>query len=1238
MTSSDRLNANELKTREQELTAELEKTSKELHAEILERKRVEEELHHVAEQRRLALEIAELGTWEYDVASGLTRWDERCSEIFGLTYEQAHTQDRVLALVNPEDRQRVIADISAALDLAGPGIYDTEYRIQREDGTERWVAVRGRAFWRDKEQKLKPAQFLGTLMDITERKKAEEALKQAYQDLEEKVKERTAELEEAYNLLRESEERYRSLYESSLDGILLSKPDGTIFSANPQACKLFGMTKYEIIQAGREGLVVKDEKFVSALRERESTGQVKAEITFRQKNGSIFIGETCSSPFKDIYGSTKTSLTIRDITERKREERRIQRYNNVLRAINRVFGSVVRAETEEELENICLSVAIEITNSQIGFVDEMGPDGILHDVAISDMGWFNCKMYDKTGHRRPPGDFLLHGLYGRVIDSGNSFFTNDPSSHPDSIGLPEGHLPLTSFLGAPLILDGKTMGILAVANREDGYSLEQQEDLEAIAPAVAHVLQRKYEEQQRKRTEKALHKSEERFRALLTATSEVIYRMNPDWSGMNRLCGRGFLADTENPSNNWLQEYILPEDHPRVTVVINEAIRTKSMFKLEHRVRQADGSIGWTYSRAVPILDENREIAEWFGAASDITERKRMEEALKKSESSLAEAQHIARIGSWEWNIRTGEVCWSKELYSIYGVDPNTFNPSITSFASFIHPDDREPMSRIINKILSGDKSTNFDFRIISADGSMHILNVIGKITDFDENGDPCLMVGTNQDITESKQAEEALRKSKERYQTLFSSISEGFAHYKAIYDEHGKLYDLLVLEINPAGASFSGVEREAQIGKTWREVWPDVEDYLFKIYNEVDQTGRSFRFEHLVNITGRWYVNQVDRIEKGQLVVTFTDITERKIAEQNLRLSEERYRSFIEKFGGIAFQIDENFNLEFIHGAVKEIIGYSAEEFFSNISWRQLVVPEDMDIFLKAEEKAAQSPGDYQGKLEYRIRTKDGKIKWMHEFHQKISRKSGRPEKYTGIIYDITEKKESEETLAKFEIARQKELHHRIKNNLQVISSLLDLAADKFNNRKCIENTEVIEAFRESQNRVISIAFIHKELHEGRRLDALNFSLYLDKLTENLFQTYKVGNLNISLNLDLEENVFFNMDIAIPLGMIVNELVSNSFKYAFAGRDKGTIQIKLFSGDIKNKSDNKEEPIEKSTGYTLIVSDNGIGIPENFDFENSDTLGMQLVNILVDQLDGEIELKRDQGTTFIVRFSSIEK
>jgi two-component sensor histidine kinase len=198
------------------------------------------------------------------------------------------------------------------------------------------------------------------------------------------------------------------------------------------------------------------------------------------------------------------------------------------------------------------------------------------------------------------------------------------------------------------------------------------------------------------------------------------------------------------------------------------------------------------------------------------------------------------------------------------------------------------------------------------------------------------------------------------------------------------------------------------------------------------------------------------------------------------------------------------------------------------------------------------------------------------------------------------------------------------------VISSLLDLQAAKFRDRHNIDDSDVQQAFRESQDRVISMALIHEELYKDVYTDTLNFSKYIEELANNLFLTYRVGNTEIKLDTDLDENIFFEMDTAVPLGIILNELISNSFKYAFVDRDKAEIRIKLHREEY-------DECNSRFTTYVLAISDNGRGISKDLDIEKLDSLGLQLVTSLVDQLDGELAIKRDNGTEFTIKFRVTE-
>ncbi|NPE29541.1 PAS domain S-box protein [Methanococcoides sp. SA1] len=209
----------------------------------------------------------------------------------------------------------------------------------------------------------------------------------------------------------------------------------------------------------------------------------------------------------------------------------------------------------------------------------------------------------------------------------------------------------------------------------------------------------------------------------------------------------------------------------------------------------------------------------------------------------------------------------------------------------------------------------------------------------------------------------------------------------------------------------------------------------------------------------------------------------------------------------------------------------------------------------------------------------------------------------------DITERKQAEEVQKKDILL--KEIHHRVKNNLQVISSLLNLQSRNFNDEK------IIAAFMESQNRVRSMAIAHQKLYQSNDLASIEVGDYIKNLTTYLFQTYRVGNSAIKLKLDID-NVYMGIEKTISLGLIINELVSNSLKYAYRSEKNGEINIRFH--------------LENNV-ITLIVSDNGEGIPEYLDYRNTSSLGLQLVTTLVKQIHGNIELDRSNGTKFVITF-----
>ena len=216
----------------------------------------------------------------------------------------------------------------------------------------------------------------------------------------------------------------------------------------------------------------------------------------------------------------------------------------------------------------------------------------------------------------------------------------------------------------------------------------------------------------------------------------------------------------------------------------------------------------------------------------------------------------------------------------------------------------------------------------------------------------------------------------------------------------------------------------------------------------------------------------------------------------------------------------------------------------------------------------------------------------------------------------EIAERKSTEiklkELLGEKELLLQ-EIHHRVKNNLQVISSLLDLQS------QYIKEKETLEVFRESQKRVKSMALVHEQLYQSKNFRQINFADYLKNLTSYLFNAYPINTDKIKLKLNIEY-VNLNINTAIPCGLIICELVSNALKYAFPTSREGTIDIAFYSDSDKN--------------FTLIIRDDGIGFNQNIDFNSVKSLGLKLVSLLANQLEATLEFNSSAGTKVCLKFS----
>jgi PAS domain S-box-containing protein len=364
---------------------------------------------------------------------------------------------------------------------------------------------------------------------------------------------------------------------------------------------------------------------------------------------------------------------------------------------------------------------------------------------------------------------------------------------------------------------------------------------------------------------------------------------------------------------------------------------------------------------------------------------------------------------------------------------------------------------------------------------------------------------------------------------------------------------------------------------------------------------------------------------EDAALLRTLADIFAsalmRKRVEQALRQSEALYRTLSEAVPDLIWSCDNEGRFDFVNSRWVEYTGLTLEELNAGGS-QQVNHPDEYPQLRQQWELAKQNSETFEAEFQYRRR--DGIYRWFLARAVPLKDAEGNIVKWIGTSTDIHDRKQAEEQLEaslQEKEALLKEVHHRVKNNLQVISSLLDLQSQR------IQEPQILDVFRNSQTRVRSMALIHEKLYQSENLSKVNLADYIESLAMYLIQSYAINPDKITLQLHLEP-VALNLDTAIPCGLILNELVSNALKYGFPENTGGTLWIEL-------RCLHQGIPYEERNTFELIVRNDGLKLPEIPDFSTAKSLGFQLVNILVQQLRGQIEVNQSQNTEFKLRFSS---
>ena len=340
-----------------------------------------------------------------------------------------------------------------------------------------------------------------------------------------------------------------------------------------------------------------------------------------------------------------------------------------------------------------------------------------------------------------------------------------------------------------------------------------------------------------------------------------------------------------------------------------------------------------------------------------------------------------------------------------------------------------------------------------------------------------------------------------------------------------------------------------------------------------------------------------------------------RKHAEEMVKTSERRYKELVDSLPQTVVELDETGTLTFVNLNAFKMFGYSREDLEQDFNVMQVIAPEDHD---RARENLGKvGSGQALSGIEYRGVKKDGSM-FPFMAYTTPAFSENEPVRLRSIIVDISDLKQAAEqvkaSLREKEILL-KEIHHRVKNNLQIISSLLNLQS------RYEKNEKVRDIFSESINRVKTMANIHSLLYQSKDYARIDFTRFIRELATQMHLSYDPNKELVIIKIHVT-NVLLDISMAIPCGLIINELMSNAMKYAFPSGRKGEIDITMY----------------RENGHVLLtVSDNGVGFPETVNFRETESLGLQLVNDLVEQLDGAIELSAGTGTEFRITFKTEE-
>lgn len=744
---------------------------------------------------------------------------------------------------------------------------------------------------------------------------------------------------------------------------------------------------------------------------------------------------------------------------------------------------------------------------------------------------------------------------------------------------------------------------------------------------------------------KMQHESEEKFRSLFSGNRDGIVFV--DENGRFLDANRSY-CDMTGYSIEELKEmkdfyFLTPEKwHLPEKEIWNRKLLTdgySGLYEKEYICK--DGSIIPVELHAFSVADSSGKVKYLWAVVRNIAERKLAESSLRESEQKfrlLIENSHdVIYTVSTEGIFTYVSPSWSMLL-------GHMVNQVVgKSYKLFVHPDDVPGFIIRIKKLFeTGERQESIEYRVLHANGTWycHSSNVVRL---EDENGVVTGFEGIAKDITEKKQSEAEIKTKNQKLEALNEELQatmemmgkkndemlevtvalqekektlrESEERFRNMFENHSAVMLLIdpengrIIDSNKSAVNFYGYDKSTLDSLSIHSInILSVEMVKERYRSAIVEKQNYFEFPHKLS-NGDIRIVEVHSspvIYEGRNILfsIIHDITERKKIEQALKESEEKYKHYVENAPDAVFISDEKGRFVEVNKAASQITGYIREELL-HMSFDDLVIYESLDADLDYLITLAETD-TIRGELQ--LRHKDGISRWVSFGAVKISES-----RFLDFMKDITDSKLAKDKIRSLLAEKEiilKEVHHRIKNFMNNIRGLLLLQADSQ------RDSSVAFALHDAVNRIQSMSLLYDKLFTSSDFREMSVDEYLSSLVDEIVDNFP--NRNMVKVVKRIDDIILEVNKLQPIGIIVNELITNIMKYAFAGRSDGLIEVFLTM------------PGER---LCLVIRDNGIGIPDSITFENSTGFGMQLVSMLAVQIGAALKIERGEGTTFILDF-----